>query len=96
METGTAHPIAGLTGAAIAPGAADYDEARKVWNGTVDKKPALVVRPAGVADVVTAVNYARDNGLGISVRGGGHHVAGSSVIDGGLVIDLSTMRSVSA
>jgi FAD/FMN-containing dehydrogenase len=96
METGTTHgQIAGLKGAAITPESADYDEARKVWNGTVDKKPALIVRPAVVADVVAAVNYARESGLGISVRGGGHHVAGSSVIDGGVVIDLSAMRRVS-
>jgi FAD/FMN-containing dehydrogenase len=83
-----------LRGSAIAPGDADYDEARMVWNGVIDKKPALIVLCQGVADVIDAVNYARKQGLKVSVRGGGHHVAGSSVIDNGLVIDLSSMRSV--
>ena len=83
-----------LKGAAIGPDSAEYDDARNVWNGTVNKQPALVVRCAGVDDVIASVNYARGNGLGVSVRAGGHHVAGSSVIDGGLVVDLSGMRSV--
>ncbi len=83
-----------LRGAAIAPGDATYNEARMVWNGVIDKTPALIVQCQGVADVVDAVNYAREQGLAVSVRGGGHHVAGSSVVDGGLVIDLARMRSV--
>lgn len=85
---------AGLRGAVIPQGHNDYEEARQVWNGTVNKKPALIVQCAGVADVIDAVNYARQQGLSVSVRGGGHHVAGGSLIDGGLVIDLSLMRSV--
>jgi FAD/FMN-containing dehydrogenase len=85
---------AGLRGQAIAADADGYDDARKIWNGTVDKRPALIVRCAGVADVIDAVNFARERGLGVSIRGGGHHVAGGSLNDSGLVIDLSLMRSV--
>jgi hypothetical protein len=71
-----------------------YEEARQVWNGTVDKRPALIARCGGVADVIDAVRFARTRGLRLSARGGGHHVAGGAVIDGGLLIDLSLMRSV--
>jgi FAD/FMN-containing dehydrogenase len=85
-----------LHGDAVGPGDAAYEEARRIWNGTIDKKPALIVRCGGVADVIEAVNYARDAGLAVSIRGGGHHVAGGSVNDGGLVIDLSGMSSVRA
>ena len=76
------------------PGDAGYDDARKVRNGMIDRHPALIAHCAGVADVVQAVNFARDHGLVLSVRGGGHNVAGSAVNDDGLVIDLSSMRSV--
>ena len=85
---------AGLDGKAIRPGDAAYDEARSVWNGTVNKRPALIVRCRNTDDVVAAVKLARTEGLAVSVRGGGHHVAGSAVNDGGLVIDLSEMREV--
>ena len=71
-----------------------YDAARKVWNGMIDKRPALIVRCSGVADVISAVRFARDHDLLVSVRGGGHNVAGSAVCDGGLVIDLSLMKGV--
>ncbi|MEK7216066.1 MAG: FAD-binding oxidoreductase, partial [Chloroflexota bacterium] len=67
---------------------------RRVWNGTVDKHPAVIVWCRGVADVMDAVKFAQSQGLPVSVRGGGHHVSGGSVIDQGLVIDLSLMRSV--
>ena len=83
-----------MRGAAITPDSADYEAARSIWNGTVDKRPALIVRAQGVADVIEAVNYARAQGLPVAVRGGGHHVAGSSLIEGGVVIELSQMRSV--
>jgi len=85
---------AGLRGTALGAGDAGYEEARKVWNGTIDKRPALIVRCNGVADVIDAVKHAASLGLAVSIRGGGHHVAGSSLIDDGLVIDLSGMRSV--
>ena len=84
-----------LSGRAFTPGDADYEEARKIWNGTIDKKPGVIVRCGSVDDVIAAVNFARTEGLAVSVRGGGHHVAGGSLNDGGLVVDLSQMRSVS-
>jgi FAD/FMN-containing dehydrogenase len=85
---------AGLRGVLIRPGDPRYDEARRIWNGMIDRRPALIVRCAGTADVVDAVNFARDHDLLLSVRGGGHNVAGNAVNDGGLVIDLSGMRGV--
>ncbi|MBM2812632.1 MAG: linked oxidase domain protein [Chloroflexi bacterium] len=84
----------GLRGEVITPGDEGYDEARRVWNGTVAKRPALIVKCSGVADVIDAVKFAKASDLGVSVRGGGHHVAGAALIEGGLVIDLSPMRSV--
>jgi FAD/FMN-containing dehydrogenase len=71
-----------------------YGEARKVFNGMIDKRPALIVRCAGVADVIAAVNFARETHLLVAIRGGGHGVVGNAVCDDGLVIDLSTMKSV--
>ena len=85
---------AALQGTLIRPGDPAYHEARHVWNGMIDRKPALIVRPIGVEDVVTAVNYARESGMLLSVRGGGHNVAGHATNDGGLVIDLSLMNRV--
>lgn len=81
-------------GKLIAPDDAGYDEARSVWNGMIDKRPALIARCTGVADVIAAVNYAREHDLLLAVRGGGHNVAGSALCDGGLVIDLSQMRGI--
>jgi FAD/FMN-containing dehydrogenase len=71
-----------------------YDKARRIWNGMHDKYPALIAQCTGTADVVAAVNFARDEGLLLSVRGGGHNVAGNAVAEGGLMIDLSPMRGV--
>lgn len=71
-----------------------YDDVRAIWNGMIDRKPALIVRCAGAADVVRAVRFARDNQLLVAVRGGGHNIAGNAVCDGGLMIDLSPMTSV--
>src|SRR5688572_27213430 len=85
---------AGLRGELLRPGDGDYDQARRVWNGMIDKHPALIARCAGVADVLRAVSFARERGLIVSVRGGGHNVAGSAVCDGGLVIDLSRMKGM--
>ena len=81
-------------GELIRPGDPTYDEARKVWNGMIDRRPALVARCRGVADVVACVKFAADQGLLLAVRGGGHNVAGFGTCDGGLVIDLSAMRGV--
>jgi len=85
---------AGLRGPVLGPNDAGYDEARQIWNGLIDRRPALIVQCTGAADVVDAVNFARDQGLVLSVKGGGHNVAGNAVNDGGLVIDLSQMRGV--
>jgi FAD/FMN-containing dehydrogenase len=83
-----------LEGDVIAPGDPRYDDARQVWNGMIDRHPALIVRCRSTADVVAAVGYAREHGIDITVRGGGHHVAGGAVADGALVVDLSEMRAV--
>ncbi len=83
-----------LHGDLINSGDATYDDARRVFNGMIDRYPALIARCADAADVIGAVEFARTQGLPLSVRGGGHNVAGSSVNDGGIVIDLSRMRDV--
>ena len=84
-----------LSGELIRPGNEDYDEARAVvWNGMIDRHPALIARCADEEDVVTAVNFARDNRIRLAVRGGGHNVAGLGTVDGGLVIHLSPMNDV--
>src|SRR3954449_5410821 len=85
---------AGFAGTLIQPGDGEYDEARRVWNGMFDRHPALVARCTSTADVVAAVNFARDNGMTVAVRGGGHSAAGYGTCDDGLVIDLSGMRNV--
>jgi FAD/FMN-containing dehydrogenase len=71
-----------------------YDRTRRVWNGLINKRPALIAQCTGVADVVEGINLAREHDLLLSVRGGGHNVSGSAACDGGLVIDLSAMRAV--
>jgi FAD/FMN-containing dehydrogenase len=83
-----------LRGQLILPGDNTYDEARKVWNAMIDRKPALILRCAGVSDVITGVNFARNNDLLLAVRGGSHSFAGNAVCDGGIVIDLSPMQGV--
>src|SRR5215217_3684645 len=85
---------AALRGELLRPGEDGYEDARKVFNVMIDKKPALIARCAGVADVINAVNFARTNELLVAVRGGGHSVPGHSVCDGGLVIDLSRMKGL--
>jgi FAD/FMN-containing dehydrogenase len=83
-----------LRGALCLPGEAGYEEARTIWNAMIDKRPAAVVRAAGAADVMSAVRAASEHQLLLSVKGGGHNIAGNAVCDGGLMIDLSAMRSV--
>jgi FAD/FMN-containing dehydrogenase len=83
-----------FAGEVILPEDPSYDAARVVWNGMIDRRPALVVRPTGAADVVTAVRFARAEELPIAVRSGGHSIPGFSTCDDGIVIDLSRMRGV--
>jgi FAD/FMN-containing dehydrogenase len=83
-----------LRGDVLRPDHADYEEARRIWNGMIDKRPGLIARCASVEDVCDAVEYAREHGLPLAVRGGGHGVAGYAVCDDGLVIDLSGMNAV--
>jgi hypothetical protein len=85
---------AGLRGELIQPSDEIYHEARKVYNAMIDRRPALIARCADVADVIVSVNFARENGLLLAVRGGGHNGAGLGSCDGGLVIDLSQMKGV--
>jgi FAD/FMN-containing dehydrogenase len=83
-----------LRGQLLRPGDAAYDDARTLWNGMFDRRPAVIARCAGTADVIAAVNFARDHGLLVAVRGGGHSFPGHSVCDGGFVIDLSPMKAI--
>lgn len=81
-------------GDVVQPGDPGYDDARAVWNGMIDRRPAVIVRCSDADDVIAALAYARDHAIPLAVRGGGHNVAGSAVCDGGLVVDLSPMRDV--
>jgi FAD/FMN-containing dehydrogenase len=83
-----------LRGSFCLPDEAGYDEARTIWNAMIDRRPGAVVRCRGASDVMHAVRFARDNALLVAVRGGGHNIAGNAVCEGGLLIDLSPMRSV--
>ena len=85
---------AGLRGNVLNAGDAGYDEARAIWNAMIDRRPGLIVRCAGAGDVIATVNFARENNVLVAVRGGGHNIAGNAVCDGGIVIDLSRMKSV--
>ena len=83
-----------LRGQLLRPDHPQYDEVRAIWNSMIDKRPGLIARCTGVADVIEAVNFAREHELLVAVRGGGHNVAGTSICDGGLLIDLSAMTAV--
>jgi FAD/FMN-containing dehydrogenase len=85
---------ASLRGGVFLEGSAEYDEARLIWNAMVDRKPGMVIRARGASDIRNAVNFAREHGLLMSVRSGGHQIAGHSVADGAVMLDLSHMRSV--
>src|SRR5918993_5465152 len=83
-----------LRGELLRSGDAEYEEARQVWNGVIDRRPTLIVRSADAGDVIDSVNFARENDLLVAVRGGGHNVAGTASVDGGLLIDLSRMKGI--
>ena len=83
-----------VEGDVIAPGDADYREAREIWNAMIDREPAAIVRPRNGEDVVEAIGFARGHDLPLAVRGGGHNVAGNATVDDGLVIDFCDMRAV--
>ncbi len=83
-----------LHGKLIQPNDEDYDNTRRVWNAMIDKRPALIVRCSGTADVIAAVNFAREQDLRLSIRGGGHNIAGTALCDNGLTIDLSGMKGL--
>lgn len=84
----------GFRGELLSPQDSGYEDARRVWNGSITRFPALIARCAGVADIIAAVKFAKDNGLLVAVRGGGHSFPGLSVCDGGLLIDLSLMKGI--
>jgi FAD/FMN-containing dehydrogenase len=86
--------IAGFRGELLRPGDAGYGQARRLWNGAIDKRPALIARCTGAADVRAGIEHARASGLPLAIRGGGHNVAGTASCDGGLVLDLSSMKNV--
>ena len=83
-----------LRGKLLFSGDEEYERSRTIWNAMIDRKPALIVRCKGVSDIIKAVNFARENQLLLSIRGGGHNIGGNAVCNGGLMIDLSDMRSV--
>src|SRR5262245_9892166 len=93
-STGAGSFMAGVRGVTLRPGDPGYEEARKIWNGMIDRRPALIVRCTGMADVIACVNFAREEGLRLAIRSGGHNVAGSAVCDDGLVVDLSAMKGI--
>src|SRR6516162_341715 len=83
-----------LHGELISPGGDGYDAARKVWNGAIDRRPALIARASGTGDVVTAVRFAREQGLPVSIRGGGHSAAGFAVADDGIITDVPALHEI--
>jgi FAD/FMN-containing dehydrogenase len=84
-----------MAGPVIDPADPNYDQARRVWNAGIDRRPAMIARCASAADVAAAVTFAATNGLEIAVRGGAHSMSGASVVDDGLMIDLSQLNQVS-
>jgi len=90
----TTSKVSGFSGIEIHPGDAEYDDARAVFNGMIDRRPAVILRCTSTDDVVAVVNYARDAGLPLSVYGGGHSVTGAAVVDGGVVCDMRGMKGI--
>src|SRR6266542_2905651 len=93
-ETALTALAGSFRGQLVRPSDPTYDEHRKIWNGSIDRSPALIARCAGVADVMAAVRFAMDNGVVAAIRSGGHSFPGHSVCDGGLVIDLGLMKGI--
>src|SRR5205085_11559300 len=81
-------------GEILRPGDGKYDEVRQIWNAMIDRKPGLIARCTSVENVVQAVAFARANNLLVSIRGGGHNIAGNAVCDDGIMIDMSQMKNV--
>ena len=95
IDQGTIDQLrAQVRGKVLADGEAGYEEARTIWNGMIERRPGLILRCLGVADVVEGVNFARERGLALSIKGGGHNIAGLAVADGALMLDMSKMRGV--
>src|SRR5919197_1995889 len=93
-ETALAELQARFRGQLVGRDDPSYDEHRKIWNGSIDRRPALIARCAGVADVITAVKFARTHGLPVTVRSGGHSFPGLSIADDAFVIDLSLLKGI--
>src|SRR5213079_213976 len=93
-ETAVADLSAGLRGQIVGRDDPGYDETRKIWNGSIDRRPALIARCVGVADVMSAVKFARTHGVPTTIRSGGHSFPGMSVADDSLMIDLSAMKGI--
>src|ERR1700704_1471254 len=85
---------AAMGGPVVAPGDADFDERRQVFNAEIDRRPSVIARCASTADVVAAIGFARMHGLELSVRGGAHNTAGTAICDDGLMVDLSLLNAV--
>jgi FAD/FMN-containing dehydrogenase len=83
-----------ISGGLVLPDSSDYDDSRSVWNGMIDKRPAVIARCKNVTDIAKAIKYGRAEGIPIAIRGNGHNIAGSAVCDEGIVIDLSTMKTI--
>jgi len=94
MSTAGSTEIVGFQGELLRPQDAGYAEARRLWNGAIDKRPAVIARCTGAADVIAGIGHARSSGLPLAVRGGGHNVAGTASCDGGIVLDLSPMKGI--
>jgi FAD/FMN-containing dehydrogenase len=93
-STAIAQLGASIRGRIVTPTDTDYDAVRAIWNAMIDRRPGIIVRAAGTADVIQTVNFAREHKLLLSIRGGGHNIAGNAVCDGGVMLDLSLMKSV--
>src|SRR5512146_2805276 len=93
-ERAVARLRAAVRGAVITPDAGDYDEGRRVWNGMIDKRPAVIIRAGGEIDVAPVIAVARETGAPLAIRGGGHNVAGNGTVDDGILLDMGALRRV--